>query len=102
MRPVCDKDGWQPRGAHKTCTGRKGGGGVDSRRSGHHVCACACTRMSVCERMGLDIRELIQAAKTAVHFINMHERVYSSTYGKALILTGHGSALRSGCSRRQG
>lgn len=67
----------------KPAAGRKGGGGVDSRRSGHHVCACACTRTSVRERMGLDIRELIQAAKTAVHFINMHERAYSSTYGRS-------------------
>lgn len=24
MGPVCDRDGWEPRGAHKTCSGREG------------------------------------------------------------------------------
>lgn len=34
---------------------------MDSRRSGQCVCVCTCMNLS--ERMGLDIREVIQAAK---------------------------------------
>ena len=57
MGPVCDRDGWEPRGAHKTCSreggmeegGMEGGKRVDSRRFVLSV------------RTGADIRGLSEA-----------------------------------------
>ncbi len=74
----------------KTATGREWGGGMDSRRSGQCVCVCTCMILS--ERMGLDIREVIQAAKllsTPSIYMSVHAPRHMGKRCKTI----HGSAI---------
>lgn len=52
MVPVCDRDGWEPRGAHKTCSGEGGmkEGGMEQGREGKEWTAGASSSLSGLER----------------------------------------------------